>query len=142
MKIIAAMLVCFTAVSIGLAQSNASHATDLSWSNGTAHDFGKILQNKPATCVFEFTNTGNQPVTITNVKPGCSCTVTDYTKEPIAPGAKGMVKIIYSAYSVGRFHKTAVVYTEPGKEVTILNISGEVVQKPEDASQQEATPRK
>ena len=38
--------------------------------------------------VFEFTNTGNEPLLISDAKSSCGCTVPSYPKEAIAPGAK------------------------------------------------------
>src|SRR5476649_284809 len=50
------------------------------------HDFGTIKQGDNGTCEFKFTNTGKTPVTITNAKGSCGCTVPDWPKEPIKPG--------------------------------------------------------
>ena len=110
--------------------------TSLEWTNGTTHDFGKIQQNMPATYVFEFTNTGTQPVTITKAQPSCSCTVPDYTKEPVLPGKKGYVKATFNAHNAGIFNKTITVSTDGGGGNTILKISGEVLQKTEAAPKQ------
>ncbi len=47
---------------------------------------------KPVTVEYTITNTGNEPLVLTNVTTSCACAVADWTKEPIAPGAKGTVK--------------------------------------------------
>jgi len=58
----------------------------------TAHDFGHIYDDGgPVTHKFLFTNTGNKPLILTRVKPGCGCTTTDYSKDSIAPGAQGFI---------------------------------------------------
>ena len=100
----------------------------MEWSNGIVHDFGKITQNVPATYTFEFTNTGTDPVTITKAKPSCSCTVPEYSKQPVLPGKKGLVKATYDAHNPGVFNKTITVSTDGGDNV-ILRISGEVFPK-------------
>uniref|UniRef100_UPI004047F98C DUF1573 domain-containing protein n=1 Tax=Flavobacterium sp. TaxID=239 RepID=UPI004047F98C len=46
--------------------------------------------------IFEFTNTGNEPLLIKNVKSSCGCTVPEWPKEPIAPGAKSQIKVQYN----------------------------------------------
>ncbi|MDR0872650.1 MAG: DUF1573 domain-containing protein [Prevotellaceae bacterium] len=91
------------------------------------HDFGKI--QKPSTAIFEFTNNGTEPLILSNVKPGCGCTTPDWTKEPVAPGAKGFVKATFNAASPGQFNKSVTVTTNAaGENATItLTIKGEVV---------------
>jgi hypothetical protein len=53
-----------------------------------------------------FTNTGSTPLVISNVRGSCGCTVTDYTKEPIAPGKTGNVKATFNAAALA--HSTKV----------------------------------
>jgi len=91
------------------------------------HDFGEVEAGTKAKHTFWFTNTGREDLTLTNVKPSCSCTASDYTKEAVAPGEKGFVKVEYDAKKPGVFKKTVVLTanTDPAKKV--LSISGEVV---------------
>ncbi len=51
-------------------------------------DFGKIKKGDKVEHVYEITNTGKNPLVISEVKPGCGCTAPDFTKEPIMPGKK------------------------------------------------------
>lgn len=92
----------------------------------TTHDFGKIDQGKPVSTEFTFTNTGTTPLVISNVKGSCGCTVTEYTKEAIAPGKTGNVKATFNAAAVGAFNKSIRVTAnvEGGSET--LMIKGEV----------------
>ena len=64
--------------------------TTISWKD-TIINFGTINMGEKTSILFEFTNTGNHPLYLTEVKPGCGCTVADYTKSAILPGAKGNV---------------------------------------------------
>lgn len=91
----------------------------------TTHDFGKIVQNKPVTYVFEFTNTGDSPLVITNAQGSCGCTVPSYPKEPIGPGEKGEIKVSFNAASMGVFNKTVTITANTDKPAT-LTIKGEV----------------
>ena len=53
----------------------------------TTYDFGKIKEEGgKVTGKFIFTNVGNEPLELTNVRPGCGCTAANYTKGAIAPG--------------------------------------------------------
>jgi hypothetical protein len=94
----------------------------------TSYDFGHIPVNKPVTHEFRFTNSGNSPLIISSVQASCGCTVTDYSKEPIAPGAEGFVKTTYNAAKVGVFTKTVTVNANADESIVQLIIKGEVVE--------------
>jgi hypothetical protein len=94
----------------------------------TAFDFGKIQLNKPVTHEFRFTNTGDAPLVISSVQASCGCTVAEYSKDPIAPGAQGFVKATYNAAKVGVFTKSVTVNANAENNVVQLSIKGEVVE--------------
>jgi hypothetical protein len=106
----------------------AQTATTFKWSE-TAHDFGKIEQNKPATHEFKITNTGKTALSIGGVTASCGCTVPEYTKEPIAPGKSGVVKATFNAAAAGPFNKTITVNLVGSTTPEVLTIKGEVIQK-------------
>jgi len=94
--------------------------------NKEKHDFGIIAHRKVADCTFEFLNTGKSLLIIYEVKTSCGCTVPEWTKEPIRPGKKGLLKIKYDAAFPGVFHKTVeVIYNGPDSPFS-LEINGEV----------------
>jgi len=97
--------------------------------NEEKHDFGKIPQGTPVTTVFEFTNIGQDPLILTEVRPTCGCTIADYTKTPVKNGEKGIIKITYNAAVVSPFNKTIVVTSNAKTPTKYLNIVGEVVAK-------------
>ena len=94
----------------------------------TSYDFGKIKVNKPVTHEFRFTNSGDAPLVISSVQASCGCTVTDYSKDPIAPGSEGYVKATYNAAKLGVFSKTVTVNANAAESVVQLTIKGEVVE--------------
>lgn len=92
--------------------------------NKEKHDFGTIAYKKEAACTFEFSNTGKSVLIIYDVKTSCGCTVPEWTKEPILPGKKGLLKIKYDAAFPGVFRKTIdVTYNGSGSPVS-LEING------------------
>ncbi len=97
------------------------------WSS-TEIQLGEIQKNVPAEATFELTNTGDAPLIIQEVKPTCGCTVADYPRTPIEPGATVEIKAKYDAKTLGNFRKSVVVRTntEPGTYQLIL--SGKVVE--------------
>jgi hypothetical protein len=97
----------------------------------TTHDFGKIAQGKPVTVEFKFKNSGDVPLVISNVQWSCGCTPTDYTKEAIAPGKEGMVKVSYNSARAGVFSKTVRVTANIEGGTEVLTVKGEVVAQKE-----------
>jgi hypothetical protein len=77
---------------------------------------------------FRFTNSGDGPLVISSVKASCGCTVTDYSKDPIAPGTEGYVKATYNAAKAGVFTKSVTVNANANESVVQLIIKGEVVE--------------
>jgi len=92
------------------------------------YDFGKIKVGKPVTHTFNFTNNGDGALVISSVQASCGCTVTEYSKEPIAPGSEGFVKATYNAANPGVFTKTVTVNANTTNGAVLLTIKGEVVQ--------------
>ncbi len=95
------------------------------------HEFGKIKEaNGPVSCEFEFTNTGGEPLVISNVASSCGCTTPNYPKDPVLPGTKRSITVSYNpAGRPGRFEKTVTIYTNGDPEVYTLKIVGEVIPK-------------
>jgi hypothetical protein len=97
---------------------------ELEWVK-TTHDFGEIVQGTKAKHTFTFINKGTVPVMITNASASCGCTVPNYSKEPVAPGAQGSVTAIFdSSGKSGNFAKNITVTTNVGS--TILYIKGNI----------------
>lgn len=92
------------------------------------HDFGEIPKGKSVSYIFKFTNTGDQPLIINQAFPGCGCTVTDYTKEPIAPGESGEVKAVFNSDKdfPGKFQKSITVRSNASNQVVRLYIKGTI----------------
>lgn len=83
--------------------------------------------------VFEFTNTGNEPLLISDAKSSCGCTVPSYPKEPIAPGSTGTIEVQYNM-NPGPISKTITITTNAiNKEngMVALRIKGNVIVKEE-----------
>mgnify|MGYP001556494817 FL=1 len=97
--------------------------------NEEKRDFGKIPQGIPVTTEFVFTNVGTAPLILAEVRPTCGCTIADYTKTPVKPGEKGVIKITYNAAAAMPFNKTIVVKSNAKTPEKYLNIVGEVIAK-------------
>jgi hypothetical protein len=96
-----------------------------------SYDFGKLAEeDEKAIHVFDFINTGNSPLVINRVQASCGCTTPTWTKEPIEPGKKGTVTVVYSTVNrPGAFTKSITVYSNATDNQAVLIIKGEVVPK-------------
>ena len=91
-------------------------------------DFGQITNGEKVSYDFKFTNIGKSPLIITSATATCGCTVPEYPKEPIAPGAEGVIKVVFdSAGKLGMQNKVVTITANTTPEITQLNILGNVV---------------
>jgi hypothetical protein len=126
-KLLILCSIVFCAVFSAAAQDNTKPAFKF---NEEKHDFGKIPQGTPVSTVFEFTNVGQEPLILADVRPTCGCTIVDYTKTPVKTGDKGQIKITFNAAAAYPFNKTIVVTSNAQTPQKFLVIIGEVVAKP------------
>ena len=98
------------------------------------YDFGTVEAGEKVNYTFEFTNTGNEPLVLSNVKPSCGCTTPSWTREPIAPGERGNIEVEFDSKGKnGKQTKTVTVTANTDPARTTLTISGDVL-KVEDTS--------
>ncbi|MDP1727910.1 MAG: DUF1573 domain-containing protein [Bacteroidota bacterium] len=92
----------------------------------TKFDFGNL--NEKGGKVFHdfmFTNAGNAPITIVNVVTSCGCTSTDWTRVPVNPGEKGVIKASFDPNGrQGKFNKSLMVQTDGDPAYLSIEISG------------------
>ncbi|GAA4830600.1 DUF1573 domain-containing protein [Algivirga pacifica] len=60
-------------------------------------DFGEIKQGDVVEHVFTFTNSGEVPLKIMNVRTTCGCTAPEWPKEEIMPGASADLKVVFNS---------------------------------------------
>lgn len=102
-------------------------ADDVAKFSSETFDFGKIKQGVPATATIVVTNISSEPLIIEQAAPSCGCTVSDYTKAPIAPGKTGTIKAIFNAAAVGPINKTITVKFANADDVKFIKLAGEVL---------------
>lgn len=98
----------------------------------TTHDFGTFSEEDPVvTTIFKFKNTGDTPLIIHQAVASCGCTVPEYTKEPIKPGATGEVKVTYNGAGrfPGKFRKTITIHSNADNDLVRLYIKGDMTAK-------------
>ena len=118
-------------VSIAILSKAQQVGPNISW-EATTYSFGDVKEEGgKVTHKYTFTNTGNAPLVIANVRPSCGCTSSDYTKEPIPAGGKGYVSASFDPKRrVGKNSKSITVTTNTTPPSTILRFTVNVLAKP------------
>ena len=97
------------------------------WFEEYLHDYGEIEKDGDGTWSFEFKNLGEKSFVINRVRSTCGCTVPEWPREPIEPGASGEITVIYNTKTTGTFLKSVVVYSTAANSPVKLKIKGKVV---------------
>lgn len=91
------------------------------------YNFGVIKQGESVTNIFTFTNSGNEPIVITNAAGSCGCTVPEWPKEPIMKGQKGSIKVTFnSAGKSGYNDKTVTITSNAKTNPIVLHVKGTI----------------
>ncbi|MGY8885698.1 MAG: DUF1573 domain-containing protein [Flavobacteriales bacterium] len=104
----------------------ANAQAEISFKSETVN-YGEIAKGSDGVRVFTFTNTGNAPLIISEVKSSCGCTVPKKPDGPIAPGESNTIQVKYDTNRVGPIRKTVTVYSNAEEPVKALKIKGEVL---------------
>lgn len=129
-KILIAMFVMVLGVTFTVQAEGNKNAPKFEF-NDVTHDFGTVPEGPSVTHMFEFKNTGKEPLIIQNVTASCGCTSPDWPKQPILPGKSSTIKVVYSTERrVGPFSKDIFIKSNAAnpddKEVFELHIKGTV----------------
>ena len=92
----------------------------------SVYDFGTVEKGGKVNHTYTFTNTGDEPLIITNAKASCGCTVPTWPKEPIAPGETGEIPVVFSGKAKGPQNKTVTITANTNPPQTRLTIKGTV----------------
>ena len=127
MKNITALLAIVLISSLSFAQEGPK--IEFKVKNNTI-DYGIISKKKDnGFRSFEFTNTGDAPLIITNVLSTCKCIVSNKPSESILPGKTGKIDIRYNM-TPGPIRKTITVESNAVNYdggIIALKIKGEVI---------------
>ncbi|HRI01030.1 MAG TPA: DUF1573 domain-containing protein [Saprospiraceae bacterium] len=99
------------------------------------HDWGELKEGDHMKYAFKFKNTGSEPLVISDAKGSCGCTVPDWPREPIAPGASGEIKVEFDSKGKGsedgsKQTKKVTVTANTNPTQTYLTITGVVKKAP------------
>ncbi|ASB50870.1 DUF1573 domain-containing protein [Alkalitalea saponilacus] len=86
----------------------------------TEHDFGDLTSGEEVAAIFGFTNNGNAPLIIEDIKAGCGCTNLKYPRHPIPPGERGSIEVTFDTRGRHGNQRQAVRVYSNGSEESIL----------------------
>ncbi len=123
-------LLCIYFVSIGVF-ANAQDAKTLTSTaeitfEKELYDYGTIDYASDGSYAFKFTNTGKDPLVITNATGSCGCTVPKWPKEPILKGQSAYINVTYDTKRPGPFTKTVTINSNAKSASKVITIKGVV----------------
>ncbi|MBK8921360.1 MAG: DUF1573 domain-containing protein [Saprospirales bacterium] len=99
------------------------------------YDFGMADEGTVVKHIFRFTNTGSEPLIISNAKGSCGCTVPTWPKQPVPPGGKGEIAVEFNTKGKpGRQSKQVTVTANTTPTDSHIEITGEVRGKEQPVS--------
>jgi hypothetical protein len=97
----------------------------------TIYDFGDVVEGKVVDYSFKFTNAGTEPILISNVVTSCGCTITKFSREPIAPGKSSEITVTFkTAGRIGKQSKNIIVLSNAINPQEKIMLTGNVLPKP------------
>jgi Protein of unknown function (DUF1573)/Secretion system C-terminal sorting domain len=91
-------------------------------------DWGSIKEGEKILTVFTFSNTGTDPLLLSNVKGSCGCTISNWPKDPIAPGEDGEIVVVFDSKGKKDLQSKRVTITANTVPIqTYLVIKGNVI---------------
>ena len=123
MKKIIIIILAFSISAYSFGQQNKSEITF----EKTVIDYGTVEKGANGIRDFVFTNTGNAPLIISNVKSTCGCTIPKKPEKPIMPGESDKIQVKYDTKRVGFIRKSITVTSNASNPNVILKIIGQVI---------------
>jgi hypothetical protein len=99
------------------------------WLTPTNHDFGDLPNSEEVYTQFRVRNTTDKPIFIDAVRPGCGCTIPDWSEEAIPPDSIAVLDVWYKPKSKGYFREKIKVYFSAQRRAELLFIEGYVVEE-------------
>lgn len=100
------------------------------------HDYGTMEKGANGDCEFEFTNEGEEPLILSDVRSSCGCTIPSWPQQPIKKGEKAKIKVHYDTQRIGSFGKSITVNSNASNTPVVLKIKGVVEDKTATTSQE------
>ncbi len=132
-NIFLAFVLVFFGVATAIAQEKKTEDGPKLEFEYTEYDFGELEEGPKAKISFKFTNTGNKPLILSDVKASCGCTTPYWPKEPIMPGKSETITAEYNTQGrPGPFNKAITITSNTDGGSKMIFIKGNVKKKAEN----------
>ncbi|HXB12229.1 MAG TPA: DUF1573 domain-containing protein [Bacteroidia bacterium] len=92
----------------------------ITFEKSTQH-LGFVHQGDTLHFNYAFTNTGNQPLVITDTKVECSCTSAEKPTQPIDPGKQGVIKASFNTTpTIDRQDRTITIISNASNSPSVV----------------------
>ena len=92
------------------------------------------ISDGPQDFVFHYKNTGDSPLIISRISPGCPCVVPEFSTDPLAPGDSATFKVRFNPPHTGPFDQRISVFSNGVDPVLRIYIKGNVTEAEEKKS--------
>ncbi|WP_367391322.1 DUF1573 domain-containing protein [Lewinella sp. LCG006] len=100
--------------------------TEISFTE-TTFDFGTVEEGTIVTHVFTLTNTGQEPLVLTDAKGSCGCTIPQWPREPLAPGETASITVEFNSKNkMGKRNQRVTVTANTDPAQSFIYLTGEV----------------
>lgn len=91
---------------------------------------GKVKEGEVLNFEYSFTNSGTEPLIISDIKVACTCTKFEFPKSPVAPGEKQIIKVSFDTKNkIGYQDRTLEIYSNARKSPKIVRFKVDVDNK-------------
>lgn len=125
------LMLCLSLLAAQPTQAQPHNGAHLSLAAATC-DFGEISRRgKDLVREVEYVNTGSAPLVVLSVTTSCSCLKADFSRKPVAPGTRGVIRIICEVRKMdaGVFHRVIRVNSNSADGVHLITVQGEATDK-------------
>ncbi|UCG27224.1 MAG: DUF1573 domain-containing protein [Bacteroidales bacterium] len=94
-----------------------------------SHDFGDILSGEKVSFTFSYHNEGDANLIIESASASCGCTVPKWSKEPLPPGEKGTIEVVFDGSGrSGMQMKNVTIRSNAEPSLKVLQITANVIE--------------
>jgi len=114
----------FLFVGLLIAASSYAQQPKVEFKDSIHYDMGSYQEGEMAEHDFEFSNNGTGDFVIYTVSTTCSCTASEWPKDPIKPGQYGKIKVTFDTRDkLGTYDKGVNLETNIGEINMIITVT-------------------
>ncbi|MEO0339473.1 MAG: DUF1573 domain-containing protein [Bacteroidota bacterium] len=93
----------------------------------TTFDFGTVTEGEKVAHTYTFTNSGNEPLILSNARGSCGCTVPKWPRQPIQPGESSEIVVEFNTKNKqGARNQKVTITANTNPPETFIYLKGQV----------------